>query len=148
MIDLKETKRIKSALREEPENYPQIIEDTKLAICITNQDGNFVAVNDNYVQTYGYSRDELIGQPFTVVVPPTDQDSLMRYHSRFFVDKYEILRKWVVRNKDGQNMEIFADAGYNDQIEGAPHKITLIQFMQNMSQQDKAAGDFANEKVG
>ena len=148
MIDLKETKRIKSALQEHPENYQRIIEDTDLAICITNPAGNFVAVNDNYVQTYGFSRNELVGQPFTKVVPTDSRDSLKRYHDRFFVDKYEILRKWVVQNKNGQPMEIFADAGYNDQIEGAPHKITLIQFMNSINEEDKVAGDFANDKVG
>ena len=148
MIDLKETKRIKAALKEHPENYRQIIEDTDLAICITNQAGNFVAVNDNYVQTYGFSRDELVGQPFTVVVPADSRNNLKRYHDRFFVDKYEILRKWVVQNKSGQPMEIFADAGYNDQIEQEPHKITLIQFMNTLNEKDTAAGDFANDQVG
>ena len=148
MIDLKETKRIKAELQEHPENYQSIIESTDLAICITNQKGTFVAVNDNYVRTYGFSREELVGQPFTMVVPPDSRQSLKRYHDRFFVDKYEILRRWVVQNKSGQDMEIFADAGYNDKIEGAPHKITLIQFMSNIGEQQKAAGDFANDQVG
>ena len=148
MIDLKETKRIKDALKEDPKNYQSIINDTKLAICITNQGGNFVAVNDNYVDLYGFSRDELIGQPFTVVVPSDSRDNLKRYHDRFFVDRYEILRRWVVQNKAGEEMDIFADAGYNDQIEGAPHKVTLIQFQGKVDAQDKAKGDFSNEKVG
>lgn len=148
MIDLKETKRIKEALKEHPENYQSIINDTKLAICITNKTGNFVAVNDNYVQLYGFSREELVGQPFTVVVPTDNRDSLKKYHDRFFVDKYEILRRWVVQNKAGEEMDIFADAGYSDQIEGAPHKITLIQFQGKLNEQDKAQGDFANTQVG
>ena len=148
MIDLKETKRIKAALQERPEDYQSTIEDTTLAICITNQAGNFVAVNDNYIQLYGFSRDELIGQPFTKVVPFDSQDNLKRYHDRFFVDKYEILRRWVVQNKAGEPMEIFADAGYSDTIEGAPHKVTMIQFESKLTEEGKNTDDFANQRVG
>ena len=148
MIDLKETTRIKDALRENPENYQSIINDTTLAICITNQAANFVAVNDNYVKLYGFSREELVGHPFTVVVPKDSQDNLKKYHDRFFDDKYEILRRWVVQNKAGEEMDIFADAGYNDQIEGAPHKVTLIQFQGKLNEKDKAEGDFGNKQVG
>lgn len=148
MINLKETKRIKAALHEHPNDYQSIIEDTTLAICITNQAGNFVAVNDNYTQLYGFSKEELVGQSFTKVVPPDSRDNLKKYHDRFFVDKYEILRRWVVQNKAGEPMEIFADAGYSDQIEGAPHKVTLIQFESKLTERGKDSGDFANQRVG
>ncbi len=93
MIDLKETKRIKDALAEEPSNFQQIIEGTELAICITNTKARFVAVNDNYCKLYGYNREELIGKSFTVVLPKENKKSLESYHARFFVDKYEIIRK-------------------------------------------------------
>jgi two-component system CheB/CheR fusion protein len=128
MINLKETKRIKKALDENPSDYQQIIEGTDLAICITNRDAKFVTVNQNYLNLYGYQRDELVGNDFTIVVPEEHREALKNYHARFFVDKYEILRKWEVVNKRGEIMEIFADAGYHDRIEGKPCKVTLIQF--------------------
>jgi two-component system CheB/CheR fusion protein len=128
MINLAETKRIKQALNEDPSNYQQIIEDTDLAICITSSDAKFVTVNQNYLELYGYQREELLGKVFTLVVPEEQREALMNYHARFFEDKYEILRKWEVVNKKGEVMEIFADAGYHDNIEGKACKITLIQF--------------------
>ena len=133
MINLSETRRIKQSLSENPTRYQQIIDDTDLAICITNSDGNFVTVNQNYLDLYGYQRDELIGKPFTVVVPSEQREALKNYHARFFEDKYEILRKWEVVNKKGEIMEIFADAGYHDNIEGKACKITLIQFQRIVS---------------
>ncbi len=147
MIDLKETKRIKKDLEANPANFQKIINDTKLAICITNQDGKFVAVNDNYVKLYGFSRQELVGQAFTKVVPEENRDALKKYHDRFFVDKYEILRKWVVLNKAGQPMEIFADAGYNDRINDQPHKITLIQFQRMLDKQEGVSTAHGNQRV-
>ena len=41
-------------------------------------------------------------------------------------------------------MDIFADAGYNDPIEGTPHKVRLIQFQGKVD----AQGNFANVNVG
>ncbi|MCC5928852.1 MAG: PAS domain S-box protein [Cyclobacteriaceae bacterium] len=129
MIDLKETKRIKDALQQEPQKFQKIIEDTFLAICITSKEANFVAVNSNYEKLYGYRREDLIGNSFTIVVPMENRKDLKLYHDRFFVDKYEILRKWQVQGSDGRIIDIFADAGYNDKINGAPHKITLVQAL-------------------
>lgn len=146
MIDLRETKRVKEALQQEPLRVQEIIDTTKLAICITNKEARFVYVNDNYTSLYGYSREELIDKSFTVVLPEENKKSLEAYHARFFADKYEIIRKWIVKNKSGQLMEIFADAGYNDKINGAPHKVTLIQFMNNVAELPQAEG-FAHSSV-
>jgi PAS domain S-box-containing protein len=146
MIDLKETKRVKEALLKEPAKYQAIIESTSLAICITDKKATFVAVNNSYLQLYGYSREELLGKSFTVVLPEENKKNLEMYHAKFFTDKYEIIRKWVVKNKSGQLMEIFADAGYNDHINGQPNKVTLIQFMKNVDEVTKEKG-FAHTSV-
>jgi two-component system CheB/CheR fusion protein len=147
MINLKETKRIKDALAKNPADYKKIIEDTALAICITNKDAKFVAVNNNYVSLYGFSREELIGKPFTVVVPKENQQALASYHKQFFETKYEILRMWVVQKKSGEYMQIFADAGYSDKIENQPCKITLINFEKMVPKAETTKGDYANNKV-
>ena len=146
MIDLRETKRVKEALQKDPANVQQIIDGSTLAICITNKNANFVYVNNNYTSLYGYKQEELIGKSFTVVLPEENKKSLESYHARFFVDKYEIIRKWIVKNKAGELMEIFADAGYNDKINAQPHKVTLIQFMQKVDALPKAEG-FAHSSV-
>ncbi|MFP4093987.1 MAG: PAS domain S-box protein [Cyclobacteriaceae bacterium] len=136
MINLKETKRIKEALLSEPERFEQIIEDTDLAICITNDKARFVAVNQNYLKLYGYQKEELIGHDFTVVVPKEHREALRKYHAQFFIEKYEILRKWEVMNKKGELMEIFADAGYHPDLMGSACKITLIQFQRIINKKD------------
>jgi PAS domain S-box-containing protein len=147
MINLIESKRVKDALQKNPKDYQQIIEDTSLAICITSKDARFVAVNNNYCNLYGYKREELQGQPFTIVVPEEHRASLARYHTDFFKTKYEILRIWVVQKKSGEYMQISADAGYNDQIENQPNKITLIQFEKIVPAAEVKSKEIANQKV-
>lgn len=145
MIDLKETKRVKELLMRRPSDFQAIIEETPLAICITDKSAHFKAVNENYCKLYGFERSELVGKPFTVIVPEENRQALKTYHDRFFVDKYEILRKWVVVNNKGKRMEIFADAGYNDTMEGGPYKITLIKFQKYID--EIAEADYANNIV-
>ena len=146
MINLKETRRIKEELAANPDNYQAIINSTDLAICLTTNKGKFFAVNDNYCKLYGYSREELVGNPFVMVVPEENRKDLQKYHDRFFIDKYEILRRWKVINRQGKVMEIFADAGYNDRINNEPHKITLIKFLKFVDG-DEGGEEFGNEVV-
>ena len=125
-IDLFETKRLKKEIEEKPLEFKSIIENTNLCICITDAKGYFVAVNDNYCRVYGYSRYELVGKHFSIVVPGANVEELKRLHDKFIQDKYEILRNWEVVSKTGQRIKIQVDAGYTEKIDGKPHKITFV----------------------
>lgn len=126
MINLKETKRLKEAIDANPKNFLQIIEDTDLGICITNAKGNFVAVNDNYCNIYKYTREELIGKHFSIVVPEANVDQLNFLHDQFIKNKFEILKKWQVMSKHKELINIQVDAGYTEKLDNKPHKITFI----------------------
>ncbi|MEM9675618.1 MAG: PAS domain-containing protein [Bacteroidota bacterium] len=127
MIDLQETARLKKALDERPEDFEQIIEDTDLVICITNEDAKFVAVNNNYTKWYEYDRDELVGESFLKVVPQETQTELSDLHEEFMDIQIEMMRDWEVVSKSGKRLKISVDAGYSDKIKGAPHKVTFVQ---------------------
>lgn len=127
MINLQETARLKQELEANPQAYEQIIEDTDLAICITNEAGNFVAVNDNYTQWYEYDREELVGESFLKVVPEETQGELSNLHEEFMDIQIEMMRDWEVMSKSGKRLKISVDAGYSDKINDAPHKITFVK---------------------
>jgi len=128
MIDLQETARIKEAIESKPADFEKIIEDTKLAICITDEDQNFAAVNNNYLKLYEFNREDLIGQSFLKVVPQETQGELSELHDKFIEIQIEMMRDWVVLSKTGKKMKISVDAGFSDQINDAPHKITFVQL--------------------
>jgi PAS domain S-box-containing protein len=125
-IDLFETKRLKKEIDEKPLEFKSTIEKTDLCICVTDAKGYFVAVNNNYCRVYGYSRYELVGKHFSIVVPGANVDELKKLHDKFIQDKYEILRNWEVVNKTGARIKIQVDAGYTEKIDGKPHKITFV----------------------
>ncbi|MBC7922870.1 MAG: PAS domain S-box protein [Ferruginibacter sp.] len=126
MIDLIESQEIKEALAARPQDALSIIEDTDIGICITNDQGNFVAVNDAYCRVYGYDRSELVGHAFTIVVPEANQETMNTLHRKFMRDKREISREWEVRRKTGELISISVDTAFNDQVFGGPHKITFV----------------------
>jgi len=128
MIDLQETSRIKEAIEADPANFEKIIEDTDLAICITDEDQNFAAVNNNYLKLYEFDREDLIGQNFLKVVPQENQDELSELHDKFIEIQIEMMRDWEVLTKSGKRMKISVDAGFSDKIKDAPHKITFVQL--------------------
>lgn len=127
MINLLETTDIKEQIQNNPSAILEIIETASMGICITNAQGNFVAVNNQYSNIYGYSKDELIGNSFTMVVPTDNQTKLSNLHDKFIRDKSEVARNWIVVNKAGEPMEISVDTGYSEAIfDQTPHKITFV----------------------
>ncbi len=127
MIDLTETQRIKDAIDQNPENFAQIIEDTSLGICVTNEDGIYVGMNQNYLGILGYNKEEMLGKSFLMVVPPSHKEELNEMHEQFIEIQIEIFEKFTILGKDGKSIDIDVDAGFTDKINGKPHKLTFIQ---------------------
>jgi len=116
------------AQREENETfYGKIFETANLGICLTDLQGRFVAVNPAYCKIYGYNEDELIGQPFTMVVRPSEREAMIALHHDFLHgQKEEMGSEWEVLRKDGRPINIYASAGILKNIVGGPYKITTV----------------------
>jgi PAS domain S-box-containing protein len=126
MINLIETTRIKEAIENAPQNYKEIIEDTDLGICITDENGYFWDVNENYCKIYGFTREEIVGQSFLLVVPDATKDELKDLHDKFIEVQIELFRTWEVQRKDKTIIKISVDAGYTEKINGEPQKLTFV----------------------
>jgi PAS domain S-box-containing protein len=67
-----------------------VIEKTPVGICITKEERLFEYVNPAYTRIYGWTWDELVGRPFTVVVPRELQATMIELHDRFMRQEYEL----------------------------------------------------------
>ncbi|AZQ44803.1 PAS domain-containing sensor histidine kinase [Nonlabens ponticola] len=104
----------------------RIFEHMPIGICLTDENGIFTDVNSAYLDTYGYTRDELIGESFTKVVPVLDQKDLKKTHKKFFNKDQKRAEIFTVRNKHGEEFEIFA---HSTRIDIDDEKWRLMSFI-------------------
>ncbi len=104
-----------------------IFETTQLGICLTDEHYRYAKVNRAYCEIYGYREEELLGQPFTLVVPAQQRDRLKQLHDDFLKGEVEeIAQEWQVQRKDGTPLDIYATAGRLIDTDGKRYKITTV----------------------
>jgi len=103
-----------------------VFDQTAVGICLTDESGRFVEVNRAYCRIYGYSREELIGNPFTMVVPEEGRADAMALHDRFMEGEPEIPVEWLVMRKAGKKIHIVVTAALMIDEEGRRFKITTV----------------------
>ncbi len=105
----------------------QIFELMPIGICVTNEQGVYTDVNATYCDIYGYTREELIGEKFTMVVPDDYQSHLVELHQKFLQERFELKGRWLVKDKKDKLFEIITNAAYLDNgEEGGKRKMTLV----------------------
>jgi two-component system CheB/CheR fusion protein len=110
---------------------------TEVGICVTDAHHRYVRVNQAYCDIYGYQPEELIGQPFTLVVPAAWHEALKKLHDDFLAGKEEIATEWSVRRKDGRMITIYATASRLTGLKDGPYKLTTVQDVTAMKALEK-----------
>ncbi|MEQ6916332.1 sensor domain-containing diguanylate cyclase [Halomonas aquatica] len=109
-------------------NTEKVIHAAPIGICVTDADGLFEMVNPAYCDFYGYREEELLGQPFTMVVPEANRPSLIDLHERFIAGEsdLEATQEWEVQGRDGQPKNILAKAARIRDGNGQVKKVTFV----------------------
>jgi PAS domain S-box-containing protein len=99
-IDVTERKQIEAALRENEQrlrSVASIVESSDDAIVSKNLDGVIASWNRGAERVFGYSAEEAIGQPITIVIPQDRQDEeraiLTRIRRGERIDHFETIRQ-------------------------------------------------------
>lgn len=98
-----------------------------IGMCVTNSEGKFVEVNPAYCQTYGYTREELIGQPFTIVLPLELRDYAQNLHNDYIAEGTDqSAGEWQVLHKNGTIRDIAVTAARLILSDGRRFKVTTV----------------------
>ncbi len=110
------------------DNTMRLIQAAPIGICVTNAEGRFEMVNPAYCELYGYRREELLGQPFTLVVPEHNRRLLADLHDSFIAgDSDEALaREWEVLDRAGESKNIMVRAARIVDAAGEVKKVTFV----------------------
>jgi len=98
-----------------------------IGMCVTNSEGKFVEVNNAYCKTYGYTREELIGQPFTIVLPPYLREYAQQLHNDYIAEGTDASAgEWQVQHKNGSIRDIAVTAARLILEDGQRFKVTTV----------------------
>ena len=96
-----ESHRAKAAFRESEEHYRAVTEAATDAIITIDSDSMILVINPAAERIFGYSTEEMIGQPVLRLIPEDrcheEGEILNRLHAGDRIDHYETVRK----RKDG-----------------------------------------------
>lgn len=145
--DITESKNLEKALKNSEERFRAIIERSPAGICITNARQQFEYVNPTYCQIYHYTPEELLGQPFTLVVPEHQRPLLSALHDQFLQEGTEIRGEWQVVTKEGETLTILADAARIIGEDGQPRKVTFVLDITELKQSEAARARLQEEVI-
>lgn len=125
--DVTEHKNLEEKYRLQNIKYKTIFDEAPVGICVTDINGRFQYVNKAYTKIYGYSKDELIGQHFTLVTRYEDKDFWAKKHDRFLIHNEDDPKgEWVVRRKNGEQITVHAEAVRFLDDDGQYKKATFV----------------------
>ncbi len=84
--DITAQKEAEESLRQSEARLRMVWETATDAIVLTDTEGIVVAANPSYCRLYGYTEEELVGKPFTVVVPGREAEMQELYRQAFADD--------------------------------------------------------------
>lgn len=105
--DISERKRVYAALRESEARYRDLFENATDLIAIVDLESRFTAVNEAFVRTLGYSREELIGRRVGELVPPEWHERLQQAYDGKLGGKLDAtVYEHELLAKDGRRIQV------------------------------------------
>jgi len=84
--DITEKKRAEQTLRESEEKFKGLLESAPDAMVIVNEEGKIILINQQTVNLFGYTKEELNNQKVEILVPGNFQDKHIQHRANYFKD--------------------------------------------------------------
>lgn len=125
----------------------EIYDAVGTAICVTDEHGYYVEVNKAYCELYGYTREELIGKSFTMVLPESMREIGQQIHDAFIAGAPEMPDEWKVVRRDGTPIDVYVVPSLMIRKDGTRCKVTAVTNITEYKKMKELAR-LSGEKVG
>lgn len=137
-IDISVQKKLESELRESEQRFQLLFEKAPLGYQSLDFDGRFIEVNQKWLNTLGYNKDEVIGKWFGDFLCP---EYVEGFRKRFpiFKSQGSIHSEYEMLSKDGHRLFMSFDGKIGNGIDGKFKQTHCI--LQDITDQKKAEKD-------
>lgn len=106
--DITEQRQVEKTSKESEGLFAGVFSGAKLGFCLTDDRGRFIQVNHAYAELYGYRPEEMIGQPFTLVLPSAiHSDAVREYYSILMTrDEPTFVKRRGEQHRNGQVFDV------------------------------------------
>lgn len=142
--DITEQQLFKDKLVESEEKYKALYDNAPLSYQSLNDDGTFRDVNPTWLQTLGYTRDEVIGKKYSDLLHPEWKPHFETNFPAFKKRGYVHDVQFKIRHKKGHYIDISFEGciGYNDD---GSFKQTYCVF-KDITEEKKAVKELENSE--
>jgi PAS domain S-box-containing protein len=106
--DITQHKQLERLSRETRSLLPQVLELSKLGICLTDDRGRILQINQAFAEFYGFKSEELVGQRFTAVLPASIHDEEVREYYSLLLKQNEpiLIKQRHDQHRNGQDFTV------------------------------------------
>ncbi len=143
--NITERKRVEEALRQNQQLLASIYDTALAGIAVIDVNGHYVQINSTYAYIYGYTPAEMLGQHFTMIMPPELRESAVIAHQQVLNQERQqrTVRHWQVVRKDGRIREV---AAYNSLLVRESGERLRVVVVLDVSEQREAQRDLQKNR--
>jgi PAS domain S-box-containing protein len=147
LTDVTEHRRAENALRDSERRFRALWEFAPVAVVMVAPDGKIVLINSKAEQTFGYRREELIGQPVEVFIPAGVREVHKRYRRRYLTEEQDSRamgtgRTFFALHKDGREFPVDVALDYSDAVDGG----VAVAYVIDITEQKAVESALSNAK--
>lgn len=135
--DVTERRRVERALRESEVLLASISDVAAIGLSVIDAQGHYIQVNPAYCSLYGYQAAELLGQPFTLLLPGKGNAAALHIHKAFLAGKEDFPSEWQALRKDGALLDVMVTSGRLILEDGRCFRVSSVTDMTKRKQAEE-----------
>lgn len=111
-----------------------ILDVVGMGVCVTDEDGSLLEVNDAYCRIYGYERDEIIGSNFLNLVPSSQHEIVKSLNKELLKGRQIPTNLFLGKRKDGE--QVLLSASFKT-ITSSMNKTLLVTSIKDITEEER-----------
>ncbi len=126
-VDITEMRETERNLFRTENLVKSVFEAVHIGISILDKDGNFVLINTAFARMFGYTKEEIVGQNFSITFLPESGNDLRTLYKGLILGNHGISPEWKAKRKNEEILDIFLTAELLVQEDGQRYIVMSIR---------------------